>query len=174
MYHTNQTGSAYLYSGDRSGSRYYNVMIDVDGNGDGFRAGRINPNLRNELTSVMINPFFKYKGLEFFGIYEHASGKAAAESESRSWDQYSGELIYRFGPKEKIYLGGRYNYVSGTLMGGTDVSADRFQLAAGWFMTKNILMKAEYVVQNYNDYPVTDIHSEGQFDGFMLEAAISF
>ena len=174
VYHTNQTGSAYLYSGDRSGSRYYNVMIDVDGNGDGFRAGRINPNLRNELTSVMINPFFKYKGLEFFGIYEHASGKAAAESESRSWDQYSGELIYRFGPKEKIYLGGRYNYVSGTLMGGTDVSADRFQLAAGWFMTKNILMKAEYVVQNYNDYPVTDIHSEGQFDGFMLEAAISF
>ena len=61
VYKTNQTGSAYLYSGDRSGSRYYNVMIAEDGSGDGFRAGRINPYLSNELTSVMINPFFKYK-----------------------------------------------------------------------------------------------------------------
>ena len=174
VYKTNQTGSAYLYSGDRSGSRYYNVMIAEDGSGDGFRAGRINPYLSNELTSVMINPFFKYKGLEFFGIYEHATGKTATETESRSWNQYSGELIYRFGPKEKIYIGGRYNYVEGTLVGGSDVSIDRFQLAAGWFMTKNILMKAEYVVQNYNDYPVADMHNEAKFDGFMLEAAISF
>ena len=83
VYHTNQTGSAYLYSGDRSGSRYYNVMIDVDGGGDGFRAGRINPDLKNELTSFMINPFLKYKGLEFFGIYERASGKKSAEADTR-------------------------------------------------------------------------------------------
>ncbi|RXG13221.1 hypothetical protein [Leeuwenhoekiella aestuarii] len=174
LYKTNQTASAYLYSGDRSGSRYYNVMIAEDGSGDGFRAGRINPGLSNELTSIMINPFLKYKGLEFFGIYEHATGKTAAETDSRSWNQYSGELIYRFGSKENIYLGGRYNYVDGTLVGGSDVSIDRFQLAAGWFMTKNILLKAEYVVQNYNDYPVVDLHNDAKFDGFMLEAAISF
>ena len=41
-------------------------------------------------------------------------------------------------------------------------------------MTKNILLKAEYVVQNYNDYPVVDLHNDAKFDGFMLEAAISF
>ena len=174
IYKTNQTASAYLYSGDRAGSRYYNVMIGEDGTGDGFRTGRINPMLTNQLTSVMINPFLKYKGLEFFGIYEHASGKMASETDKRDWNQYSGELIYRFGAQEKLYVGGRYNYVDGTLMGGNDVSIDRFQLAAGWFMTKNILMKAEYVIQKYKDYPVSDIHNDGQFDGFMLEAAISF
>ena len=41
-------------------------------------------------------------------------------------------------------------------------------------MTKNILMKLEYVNQKYNDYPVTDIHNDGKFNGFMVEAAISF
>lgn len=174
VYHTNQTGSAYLYSGDRSGSRYYNVFTDVDGNGDGFRAGRINPDLKNEMTSIMINPFFKAGGLEFFGIYERAKGKKIGESNSRTWNQYSGELIYRFGSAEDFYLGGRYNVVDGRLASGEDVDVNRFQLGAGWFMTKNILLKAEYVNQNYNDYPVTDIHNDGKFNGFMVEAAIAF
>ncbi|MEO2063696.1 MAG: hypothetical protein ABGW97_11995 [Christiangramia sp.] len=174
IYHTNQTGSAYLYSGDRAGSRYYNVFTDVDGAGDGFRAGRINPDLKNEMTSVMINPFFKVGGLEFFGIYENAKGKRSTETDSRTWNQYSGELIYRFGETEDFYLGTRYNVVDGTLVSGENVSVNRFQLGAGWFMTKNILMKAEYVNQKYNDYPVTDIHNDGKFNGFMVEAAIAF
>tara|TARA_R110002020_G_scaffold154714_6_gene335173 strand:+ start:59119 stop:60390 length:1272 start_codon:yes stop_codon:yes gene_type:complete len=174
IYKTNQTGSAYLYSGDRSGSRYYNVMTAADGTGDGFRAGRINPDLKNEMTSVMINPFLKYKGLEFFGIFETATGKKSTESDNRTWNQYSGELVYRFGPTENIYLGGRYNLVDGELEGGTDVSINRFQLAAGWFMTKNILMKIEYMTQDYNDYPVIDIHNDGNFKGLSFEAAISF
>ena len=174
VYHTAQTASAYLYSGDRAGSRYYDVFTDVDGAGDGFRAGRINPGLRNELTSFMINPFLKYGGLEFFGVFERASGKAANESDERVWNQYAGELIYRFGTDEKLYVGGRYNLVDGELASGEDVSIDRFNLGAGWFMTKNILAKLEYVNQNYNDYPVTDIHNDGKFNGIVFEAVISF
>ncbi|MCB7481547.1 hypothetical protein [Christiangramia sediminis] len=174
LYHTNQTGSAYLYSGDRAGSRYYNVFTDIDGNGDTFRAGRINPNLRNEMTSIMINPFLKYGGLEFFGIYERAQGKAASETDERTWNHYAGELIYRFGGDDDLYLGGRYSVADGELQGGADVSVNRFQLGAGWFMTRNILMKLEYVNQKYNDYPVTDIHNDGKFNGLMVEAAISF
>lgn len=178
VYHTNQTKSAYLYSGDRAGSRYYNVMSgSLDGNavGDGFRAGRINPGLNNEMTAFMVNPFFKVGGLEFFGIYEIASGKRADEVDERTWNQYSGELLYRFGNDENLYLGGRYNRVDGELAGSnTDVSVDRFQLGAGWFMTKNILAKLEYVSQTYNDYPTGDIHQGGEFNGLMIEAAISF
>lgn len=174
IYHTAQTASAYLYSGDRSGSRYYTIFTDIDGNGDGFRAGRINPGLRNELTSFMINPFLKYGGLEFFGIYERAQGKSASEASERTWNHYAGELIYRFGETEDLYIGGRYSLAEGELQSGDDVDINRFQLGAGWFMTKNILMKLEYVNQKYNDYPVTDIHNDGKFNGFMVEAAISF
>ncbi|MBJ6368766.1 hypothetical protein [Snuella sedimenti] len=175
--HNNARG-IYLYSGDRAGSRYYTVMngkdINGDAVGDSFRAGRINPDLKNEMTAFMINPFLKYKGLEFFGIIESAKGKKVSETNDRTWNQVSGELLYRFGNKENLYLGTRYNTVNGELASGDDVTVNRFQLTAGWFMTKNILMKAEYVNQEYNDYPNSDIHYEGKFNGLVLEAAISF
>lgn len=174
VYHTNQSSSAYLYTGDRAGSRYYKLMTTAEGAGDGFRSGRVNPGLRNELTSFMINPFLKYGGLEFFGIYERASGKAASETDERVWNQYAGELIYRFGTDEKLYVGGRYNYVDGELASGEDVSVDRFNVGAGWFMTKNILAKLEYVTQSYTDYPVIDIHNDAKFNGVVFEAVISF
>lgn len=173
VYHTAQTASTYLYAGDRSGSRYYKVF-NGDNIGDSFRAGRINPDLKNKLTSIMINPFLKYGGLEFFGIYERAEGKASSEANERTWNHYAGELVYRFGSEEDFYLGGRYSFVDGELKSGDNVDINRLQISAGWFMTKNILMKLEYVNQEYNDYPLTDIHSEGKFDGLMLEAAISF
>ena len=174
VYHTAQSASTYLYSGDRAGARYYSMFTDVDGKGDGFRSGRINPGLKNEMTSIMINPFVKYGGLEFFGIYERANGKASTEKDERVWNQYSGELLYRFGGNENLYVGGRYSLVDGELQTGENVDINRLQVSAGWFMTQNILMKLEYVNQKYNDYPVTDIHSDGKFNGLMVEAAISF
>ncbi|NJY62029.1 hypothetical protein HC174_04570 [Salinimicrobium sp. CDJ15-81-2] len=176
VFHSAESRNIYLYSGDRAGSRYYNVMSGPDPNfpGDGFRAGRINPDLRNEMTAFMINPFIKVGGLEFFGIYERASGKYASETDERKWNQYAGELIYRFGSDENFYVGGRYNTVNGELRSGEDVTVNRFNLGGGWFMTKNILTKVEYVNQDYNDYPVTDIHHEGNFNGFNIEAVISF
>jgi len=163
----------YLYTGDRAGSRYYNVMSNKDG-GDGFRSGRIAPSFKNEMTSFMINPFLKYGGLEFFGIFETSTGKDKGESDTRNYTQLSGELIYRFGAEEDFYLGARYNTVTGDLTDTNEISVDRFQLGGGWFMTKNILAKLEYVNQDYNDYPAGDIHEGGNFNGITLEAAISF
>ena len=177
LFHSNQSKNIYLYTGDRAGTRYYNVMSGtVNGAevGDGFRGGRVNPDLKNEMTAFMINPFIKVGGLEFFGIYERASGKHASETDERKWNQYAGELIYRFGSDENFYVGGRYNTVNGELRSGEDVTVNRFNLGGGWFMTKNILTKVEYVNQDYNDYPVTDIHHEGNFNGFNIEAVISF
>ena len=175
VYHTNKSANAYLYSADRAGSRYYLVM-EAEGATpkNNFTSGRFNPGLRNELTSFMINPFVKYQGLEFFGTYERASGKADAELTTRSFNQYAAELIYRFGNKENIYVGGRYNYVDGEMAGGTDVDISRFNLAAGWFMTKNVLAKLEYVNQKYNGFSAADLRNGGKFDGVVLEAVISF
>lgn len=178
VFHSNQNKNIYLYAGDRAGSRYYNVMSgklpDGTAVGDGFRAGRINPDLKNELTAIMINPFIKVGGLEFFGIYEIASGKYASEADERTWNQYAGELIYRFGANENFYVGGRYNTVNGELKTGQDVTVNRYNLGGGWFLTKNVLTKVEYVNQDYNDYPAGTIYNEGNFNGFNIEAVISF
>lgn len=175
MYNTGAVRTSYLYSADRAGSRYYLVLEDEDATAKGnFRSGRYNPNLRNEITAIMFNPFIKYKGLEFFGTIETATGKANAETEDRTAKQFAGELIYRFGQTENFYLGTRYNKVDAEDASGDDIEISRFQLSGGWFMTNNILLKLEYVTQKHDGYNATSIFNDGKFNGLMAEAVISF
>ena len=168
IYTTGQSTSLYLYDGDRAGSRYYNVM---EGS---FRAGRFAPGFDNELTAFMINPFIKYKGLEFYGVIESATGKGSADVDSRTFNQYGAELLYRFGANENVYIGGRYNLVSGDTEDGEEVDIDRINIGGGWFLTKNVLAKLEYVQQTYDGFDATSIYNEGEFSGIMLEAVVSF
>ena len=143
--------------------------------------GRFNPGFK-KMKAFQVNPFIKYHGLEFFGVYEYVSGNKAAGLVERptrgNYTQLGAELLYRLGSKEQFYFGGRYNSISGK---DDDVSAerkiDRLNLGAGWFMTKNVLAKVEYVTQKYNDDAVwgaTSALRGGKFNGLMLEATIGF
>lgn len=175
VYSTSKSSRTYLYSADRAGSRYYLVMEDTEASAsDNFRSGRYDPGFSNEITAFMINPFVKYKGLEFFGTFETASGKTDAETEDRTATQLAGELVYRFGNDENFYVGTRYNTVNSDDPSGSEVTIDRFQLGGGVFLTKNILTKIEYVNQQYDGYDTTSIFHDGEFKGVLLEAIISF
>ncbi len=178
IYTVNNTTGIYLYGGDRAGARYYSVMDEEGGTENDF-SGRINPGYKTNMTAIMINPFVKFKGLEFFGIYENSSGRDDAVdvgfTGNRNWSQIAGEAIYRFGKQEQLYAGVRYNSASGQLPGvETDkVKVDRFNIGGGWFMTKNILAKLEYVAQSYKDYTIVQFE-DGKFSGFVIEAVIAF
>ncbi|WP_175622127.1 hypothetical protein [Chryseobacterium schmidteae] len=175
VYNAADTQRLDFYDGDRAGSRYYFVMENAAAtSSSNFRSGQIVPDFKNKVTSFMINPFVRYKGLEFFGTFESASGRNFTETERRNWNQYAAELLYRFGNDDNLYFGGRYNMVKGKLASGDKVDVTRYNVGGGWFMTKNILAKVEYVNQKYNGYPTTSILNEGGFNGFVLEAAISF
>ncbi|MEX0647178.1 MAG: hypothetical protein WEA56_08475 [Balneolaceae bacterium] len=172
-YTTNQAASIYLHTGDRAGARYYDVFED------NRMSGRVGPDfsprgIGGEMTAFMINPFIKLQGLEFFGVFENARGKALNEQDNRTYNQYGAELLYRFGSEENLYLGGRYNLVTGELSTGEDIEVDRFNIGGGWFLTNNVLAKLEYVNQTYDGYPAGDLRENGEFNGFMLEAVISF
>lgn len=178
LYNVNNTNSTWLYGGDRAGSRYFQVM-DLDGGTSNDFSGRINPGLSTDMTSIMINPFVKFKGFEFFGVFETATGRNdtadSGFSGDRSWTQLAGEALYRFGSEEKLFVGARYNMVTGQLPGVEDdkVTVDRFNIGGGWFMTRNILAKLEYVSQSYGDYTSAQFEG-GKFSGLMLEAVIAF
>ena len=178
IYTVKGTSGTYLYDGDRAGSRYFSVMDQLSGTPNDF-SGRVSPGMETNLTSIMINPFVKFKGLEFFGVFESATGRDDKKdllfTGNRSWTQLGAEVLYRIGQQEKLYVGGRYNSVSGQLPAEetAKVSVDRINVGGGWFMTKNILAKLEYVSQTYNDYTSTQF-AGGKFDGVMLEAVISF
>lgn len=74
-----------------------------------------------------------------------------------------------------LYVGARYNRVSGELAGsGLEVAANRIQVGGGWFVTPYMLVKGTYVQQTYEDYPTSSIFHEGEFNGFMLEGVIAF
>ena len=180
-----------LYLGDRAGSQYAMVMEQarsvfyVEGIPMGIApstpknnkdSGRYLPVFNNEVTSLMINPFIKFKGLEFFGTYEKVSGRMNFESlEKREFTQLAGELLYRFGKSEQFYLGGRYNTVSGRpLFAQQDIKINRRTMVGGWFPTRNILIKLEYVSQEYVDFTPYDYQYEGKFSGVTAQAVVSF
>ncbi len=173
----------YLYGADRAGSRYYYVLLtELDAMGtSNYATGRFNPGFR-EMIAIQINPFVRYKGLEFFGTFENVSGNKLQNGQLRDSDgnytQLAGELLYRFGDKEQFYFGGKYNTINGKdFDGAAKRQIDRFQLAGGWYMTPNVLAKVEYVNQKYNQDNVwgsANPLNGGKFNGLMLEATIGF
>jgi hypothetical protein len=176
VYTTSGSARNTLWAGDRAGSRYYLVMENtLASTSANFTSGRISPNQTNNITALVFNPFIKFHGLEFFGNIEQSKGRAANETLDRTWNQLGLDLVYRFGRNEKYYVAGRYNEVNGPLSGsGLEVSLDRIQVGGGWFVTKNVLAKLEYVQQNYNDFAATDIRNGGKFSGLMIEGVIGF
>ncbi|MCO6475994.1 MAG: hypothetical protein J5I94_05195 [Phaeodactylibacter sp.] len=201
LYMNSGAGRNTLYSGDRAGSRFYLVgdplyfrprgstSYATTNPNDVFTSGRLNAGFSNEVRSIMINPFIKFKGLELFGTFETSSGLAysdpkdegAAEPDSRTVTQIGIEGLYRFLPNEQAYIGARYNQVSGELNsrirdanGPTDLSANRLEVAAGWYPIDNLLLKVSYVNQQYNDYPASNILHEAEFNGAVVEAVVGF
>jgi len=169
-----------LYGGDRTGSNYQNVMEKVP-YGSALPAstaiafsGRFNPGFSKKVDAVMLNAFLKVKGLELFGTYETASGRTKTETANRKANQLAGEIIYRFA-QDRLYIGGRYNTVTARLQGfANDVTVNRTAAAAGWFLTKNVLLKGEIVSQKYKDFPVADYRAGGKFHGYVIEAVVGF
>ena len=176
LYTTDKSSSNTLYGGDRAGSRYYFVMENTTATETAQKSsGMIDPGFKNKVTARQLNPFVKFHGLEVFGLLEHAQGRGATETSERKFKQFGLDTVYRFLPREQLFVGARYNRVDGQLVGTTnDISIRRWQAGGGWFLTQNILMKAEYVNQEYFDFPTTDIRSGGKFNGAMVEGVIAF
>ncbi len=185
VYTVHSANSNTLFGGDRTGSHYFYVMENPNvANGTTISnendyspfSGRFNPGFSEEVRTFMVNPFLKYKGLEFFGTYENARGRTISETGNRQAVQYAADLVYRFPARtENFWIAGRYNTVKATINGNPqDISIDREVASAGWFLTRNIMLKAEYVHQVYKNYPTANILNGGKFYGTMLEASIAF
>ncbi len=175
-YATASSVSNTLFSGDRAGSRYYDVLENTSSTETAQAwSGAIQPGLKNSIHSWVVNPFLQFKGVEFFGNIESAKGRAAGETDNRTWKQNVGEVVYRFLPDQRVFLAARYNTVKGQLtVGAPGVTVKRSQVGGGWFLTPNVLTKLEFVSQKYLDFPTTDIRNGGKFKGFMVEGVVAF
>ena len=179
-YYNNSAGRSTLYAGDRTGSNYFFVMESATATAkDNFTSGRVSPNLTNQVTALQFNALLKAYGLELFGTVENAQGRTINEkvagTPKRKVNQYAVDAIYRIGVKENLFLGVRYNQVKGELVNATtEQTVDRIAFGAGWFLTKSVLLKGEYVNQNYNGYATGHILNGGNFKGVVVEAVVGF
>ncbi len=159
---------SYLWSGDRAGARYYDVMLPADAspqNASNFRTGRWDPGSgQTQMNSYMANIYAELYGYEVFGVYENMKGvKSEAD---QHFTQTALQALYRMG---KFYVGTRLNKVDNN--DGSTVS--RTNIGCGWFMTNNVLLKLDHVDQKYEGPAHGDIDG-GKFNGVVFEAAISF
>jgi hypothetical protein len=186
-YYTNKSsGGQTLYAGDRTGSNYFLVMETAMQPGTPpvktsataqFTSGRFNPGFSKQVDAFMLNGFVKAGGVELFGTFERAKGRSKNEVAGRDATQYALDGVYRFGKAENLFLGARYNTVkSEILVAGSakDVNINRYAFAAGWFITKNVLLKGEYVNQEYKDFAATDYRNGGKFNGYLIQAVVGF
>jgi len=204
-YYTAGSGSNTLFGGDRTGSNYSAVMYNLaPGTGTAFN-GRFNPALSDRLTTFMGNLFLKYNlmdglSVESFTTVEAAKGGKASEASDRKANQFATDLIFRFGKADNFFLGARWNTVSADVPNASAKSAaslnaangtaytigqdavpaykqdiSRLAISGGWFMTKNIMAKVEYVNQKYTGVPnVNYILNGAEFHGLTAEAVIAF
>jgi len=175
IYSTAKSINNTLYSGSRAGSRYFDVLVNTTATTDGSAwTGDVQPGLTSKVQAMVVNPFLKYRGFEFFGNAEQAKGRTATETADRTWRQYAVEGLYRFA-WDDLYLAARYNTVKGRFAGfANDVTVNRIETGGGWFLTPNIMMKTEYVRQEHKDYPANSILNGGVFEGVMVEGVVSF
>jgi hypothetical protein len=182
FYHNGSSAANTLFAGDRAGSHYFMVMEKAMVNpttASSYSAqansGRLNPGFSKQVDAIQLNGFLKFGGLELFGTYENAKGRTKTETKTRTMNQLAGDVIYRLGSKESLYLGGRYNTVKGSLAGvAGDIRVERYSAVAGWFITRNVLLKGELVKQQYKNFAVTDYRNGGKFNGYVLEAVVGF
>jgi hypothetical protein len=167
-----------------------------------YTTGRYNPSYGDKITSVMGNLLLDYKidenlSVESFSTIETSKGRGKSEATGeRKATQFATDLVVRYGD---FFVGARYNKVNSqqyqstdlvavvktdansngyafdkVLKGMYDVTVDRTAISAGWYLTKNVMAKAEYVKQNYGGFLYNDIRSNGKFDGFTIQAVVAF
>ena len=198
VYYTAGSVANTLFGGDRTGSNYFGVIdINPPSTSNAF-SGRYNPGLTDKLTTAMGNLFVKCHGLEWFTTIESAKGRALRETTGdRTASQFATDLVYRFGKDENFWVGGRYNTLSADVPPSAAVAAvapvgatkettgvpaiaaytgkiNRWAVSAGWFLTKNVMTKVEYVNQDYKNFAASTIYNGANFKGFVLQAVVGF
>ena len=181
LYTNNSSGRSTLFGGDRTGSNYLMVMESSTATAvANFTSGRVNPiPSANQITAYQLNAFAKVYGFEFFGTYEGGNGRTRAEvvanAAQRNFSQIAVDGIYRFGEKENVYVGLRYNQAKGNFVSAaTEQTVSRVAVGAGWFLTRNVLLKGEYVNQNYKGYASNSLFNGGEFNGYVIQAVVGF
>ena len=168
-----------LFSGHRSGGPYSAVLSG------GNSPGQITPGAGQKVTATQFDVTWNRGPLEIYGHYGWMQDADLNGSEAgtpkESWNYYTAESILRFTPN--LYSAIRYSGAKAERL--NDLSSegliDRIQIGGGFWLTKNILAKVEYVHQGGRNFNGTDgnvggveIWRDPVFKGLVSEVSFAF
>lgn len=162
-----------MYSGNRSGSRYSRVL---NGGGD---AGQINFGQGKEVTATQLDGSLDLGRVWLYGMYGRFKDADLNGSEpgepAEKWSYYGIEGKIDLVP-DRIYAAGRYGRATTELLNGVEMDAftDRVQVGLGYWMFDNMLFKAEYMTQRFEDFSAVRWTDDPEFSGFLIEGSVSF
>lgn len=151
------------------------VYADVFGGGWDGDPGQITPLNGYDVQAYQTDLTWNHWPWEVYSFL----GWTQDSSYGERWLYGSAEATYHITPA--LYLAGRYSYALAGAVNGLDSSGwvDRVQIGGGYWLTKFILAKAEYVYEQYHnfsanvgDVDAVDAYRSPHFNGVVME--ISF
>lgn len=169
-----------MFSGNRSGERYAGVL------GGGQAPGGVFPQAGEKFSAAQFDVTFdNHSPLKLYGHYGMTQDKdingIAAGAPEEKWTYYAGDVVYKITPA--LYAAARYSNASTDMLGGaaSNGKVDRYQVGGGLWLTRNLLVKMEYVNQKYDGFAVGQVVNNGiqawknpSFSGVISEVSFSF
>jgi hypothetical protein len=180
--HTDSNASrATLFSGNRSGERYGGVL------GGGQAPGGVLANGGKDVTAFQFDGTWDAQAMpiKLYGHIGRTSDKdingPLPGTPEESWKYYSGEGVYNL--TKNVYAAARYSGAIADKFNGfdSDGKVTRIQIGGGLWLTRNMLVKVEWVDQKYTGFSAGDIVNNGidagrgpRFKGLVSEFSFAF
>jgi predicted porin len=172
--------SMQMFTGNRSGERYAGIL------GGGQAPGGVFPQAGEKFSATQFDVTFDNKSkVKLYGHYGIAQDKdingTAAGTPEEKWTYYAADATYNLTPA--IYAAARYSAAATSKLAGnpSDGRVNRIQVGGGLWLTKNMLVKLEYVQQKYSGFSVGQMVNNNiqawrdpEFSGLISEVSFSF
>lgn len=170
-----------MFTGNRSGERYAGVL------GGGQAPGNVFPQAGEKFTAAQLDLTYDEASfpIKLYGHYGRTQDKdingSVAGTPEETWNYYAGDVVYKITPA--LYAAARYSGATTDMLAGraTDGKVNRIQVGGGFWLTRNMLMKLEYVTQKYNGFVQGDMVNNNlqawrdpEFKGFVAEVSFAF
>jgi hypothetical protein len=175
----NASTKAALFSGNRDGERYGGIL------GGGQAPGQILAQAGRDLNAWQADLTYRKNKVELYAHYgdtEDADTNGTLDGTPvEAWTYYTGEAVYRFTPK--IHGAVRYSTAHAETFRDLDSrgKVDRIQIGGGYQLTDEMLIKLEYVRQEYDGFVEGDVLNNNiqgwrdpSFDGVLMEVSFAF
>ncbi len=169
-----------MFTGNRSGERYAGVL------GGGQAPGNVFPQAGEKFSAAQFDVTYDSNApIKLYGHYGRTqdldiNGTLAGTPEEK-WTYYAADARYHVTPA--FYAAVRYSGAEVSKLAGADSDGNvrRIQVGGGFWLTKNLLMKVEYVDQKYSNFSVGQVVNNNvaawrdpSFSGVISEVSFSF